>query len=390
MLLITLFASVARADSGGGSLTVSFIDVGQGDAILLQDSRGCNILIDGGEPSKGSTVVAYLRAAGVSKLDAMVVSHVDSDHYGGLTSVLQTSDISVTQVYYNGYGDSTSSTWNAFDAAVVAKGLTLTLASYPATYTWCSTVAQVLNPSPLVPYTNDNDASVVLLAQHGQTRYLFTGDISSEIDATVIARTTALPIDILKVSHHGSQYATSDAFLARAMPKTAVISVGPNSYGHPATETLTRLGAIGAQILRTDLSGAIVLHDTAALLTAFAYLPVAAAPAALTPDLHIAGLSGLSTPEVVTITNAGLAAVAMTGWKLFSVVGAQTYAFPAGFALSPGASVRIESYTFASNNPPAALLWTTAAIWNNEGDKAELRDPLDHVVSSACYGNACP
>jgi competence protein ComEC len=388
-LLIAVFTAIAQTNGSGGLLTVSFIDVGQGDAILLHDTAGCNILIDGGASSTGAAVVAYLRATDVRNLDAMFVSHADSDHYGGLTTVLQTSDISVTQVYYNGYGDSTSHTWNAFEAAVVAKGLTFTVAAYPDTYTWCWTTAQVLNPSPLITYTNDNDASIVLLAQHGRTRYLFTGDMTSNIDAAVIARTSALPIDTLKVSHHGSQYATSSAFLALAMPKTAVISVGPNTYGHPTTETLTRLGAIGAQVLRTDMSGTIVLHDISQL-TSFAYLPVIAAPTVPTPNLRIVALSGLSDPEVVTITNAGLVSMAMTGWKLVSVVGPQTYLFPADLMLAPGATVRIESYTLASNNPPGTLLWSTNPIWNNDGDKAELRNPLDSVVSNACYGNACP
>jgi hypothetical protein len=147
------------------------------------------------------------------------------------------------------------------------------------TYTWCAIHAQVLNPNPLEPYDNDNDASVVLLAQHDATRYLFTGDISSDVDVSVIQRTTLLPIDVLKVSHHGSAYASSAAFLSLTHPRSAVISVGPNSYGHPAAETLTRLGNIGALTLRTDLSGTITLHDSVSY-THFAYLPIIAAPPA--------------------------------------------------------------------------------------------------------------
>jgi beta-lactamase superfamily II metal-dependent hydrolase len=290
LLLSATATATATASAGGTGLTVSFIDVGQGDAALLHDSAGCNVLIDGGKPSAGPVVVAYLRAQGVSRLDTMVATHADSDHIGGLINVLQAGDISVTQVLYNGYTD-TSTTWSTFAGAVVSKGLTLTVAAWPATYTWCATQAQVLNPSPSVPFNNDNDASVVIMAQHGHTRYLFTGDISSNVDTAVISRMVTPPaapppIDVLKVSHHGSAYATSPTFLSLARPKVAVISVGPNSYGHPATETLQRLGSIGALVYRTDLSGTITLGDTADYSYS-AYLPVIASPPAPMPGYNV-------------------------------------------------------------------------------------------------------
>jgi beta-lactamase superfamily II metal-dependent hydrolase len=283
---MSLFLLVATDVTGGAGFTVSFIDVGQGDAALLHDPAGCNVLIDGGRPSAGPTVVSYLNTQGVSQIDAMIATHADSDHIGGLIDVLQAGDISVTQVLYNGRGDASSSTWNSFVGAVVAKGLTLTVAHWPMTYTWCAIQAQVLNPSPLEPYDNDNDASVVLLAQHDATRYLFTGDISSDVDVSIIQRTTLLPIDVLKVSHHGSAYASSAAFLSLTHPRSAVISVGPNSYGHPAAETLTRLTSIGALTLRTDLSGTITLHDSVSY-THFAYLPVIAAPTTPMPGYNV-------------------------------------------------------------------------------------------------------
>jgi competence protein ComEC len=286
LFALALFLLITRGISGGTGFAVSFIDVGQGDAALLHDPAGCNVLIDGGKPSAGPTVVSFLHAQGVNQINAMVATHADSDHIGGLIDVLQTNSISVTQVLYNGRGDAGSSTWNSFVNAIVAKGLTLTVAHWPLTYTWCTIQAQVLNPSPLEPFDNDNDMSVVLLAQHGATRYLFTGDISSDVDVSITQRTTALPIDVLKVSHHGSAYASSAAFLALAHPRVAVISVGPNAYGHPAPETLARLSNIGAQIKRTDLSGTITLHDSASF-THSVYLPIVAAPPAPMPGHNV-------------------------------------------------------------------------------------------------------
>jgi competence protein ComEC len=107
-------------------------------------------------------------------------------------------------------------------------------------------------------------------------------------------------------------------------------------------------------------------------------------------ELHITASSGTTAPEYVVIQNTGSGAQDMTGWRLVSVVGPQTFNFPAGYVLSPGSSVRIESYTGAVNNPPAVLLWSTGAIWGNSGDKAVLYNAANAAVDSLCYGNACP
>ena len=274
-LALLLEVPAASAEVRNSTLRVSFIDVGQGDSALLQDDAGCNILIDGGAPSKGQVVLSYLRAQGVHRLDAMVATHADSDHYGGLTAVLTAMDISTTQVLYNGIRAISSTTWTTFEKAVISKGLTLTVAGWPASYRWCATTVQTLNPDPTLNYSEDNSASVVFLVRYGQTRYLFTGDLPDTAEAAMLARAGAgsWPVDVLKVAHHGSKYATTAAFLATVMPKVAVISVGPNSYGHPAQETLDRLAAIGALVYRTDLSGTIMLSATITYSYTL-YLPV--------------------------------------------------------------------------------------------------------------------
>ena len=109
--------------------------------------------------------------------------------------------------------------------------------------------------------------------------------------------------------------------------------------------------------------------------------------------LVIDQLSGTSAPEFVIIRNTDGFAQNLTGWKLVSVNGAvdeQTFNFPGGFVLAANATVRIESYTNASNNPPGVLFWNNLANWNNNGDKAELRRPDGVVVDTDCYGNRCP
>ena len=108
------------------------------------------------------------------------------------------------------------------------------------------------------------------------------------------------------------------------------------------------------------------------------------------PNVKIMLLSGTTTPEYIQIQNAGSRPQDMSGWYLESVAGPQLFNFPAGFSLESGASVRVESFTGAVNNPPQALLWSTDAIWRNAGDKAILRNQAGVAVSAECYGDACP
>jgi eukaryotic-like serine/threonine-protein kinase len=119
--------------------------------------------------------------------------------------------------------------------------------------------------------------------------------------------------------------------------------------------------------------------------------PVVSAPTVVPQAaVQITLLSSGTTPEYILLQNQGAAPQDMSGWYIESTVGPQTFNFPIGYALAPGASVRIESYTGAKNDPPQALLWSPDAIWNNAGDKAILRDAVGKTISSKCYGNQCP
>jgi competence protein ComEC len=251
---------------------VAFINVGQGDSALLTDGAGFDVLIDGGLRAAGPTVVAYLRQQGVTDVDVMVASHADADHVGGLIDVLALNDIPVKAVVYNGYAGSTI-TWSDFAAAVANEGLVLTPAAFPGTFQWGGMTVQVLNPVAGLSNPEQNKASVVLRVQNGTQRFLFPGDIDSTVEATVVARGTPVAADVLKVPHHGSAYGSSAAFLAAVHPHDAVISVGDNSYGHPAPETLARLAASGATLWRTDVDGTVVF-TTSFEARFFIFLPL--------------------------------------------------------------------------------------------------------------------
>lgn len=258
LLLLTVFSATRAKTAPDGSLQVSYIDVGQGDSALLQDSNGFDVLIDGGVVSAGPTVVAYLKQKGADHLEVLVASHPDSDHIGGLISVLQDSSITVDALVYNGY-PGTSQTWNDFLAAASSRGLTPTPAQFPLDLTWGDLQAHVLNPAAGLSNPPTNKASLVIRIDHSNVRFLFTGDIDSTIEATVIARQTPVEAQMLKVAHHGSNTGSSSSFLSAVLPQDAIISVGENSYGHPGENTLQRLANTQAQVWRTDLYGTILV-----------------------------------------------------------------------------------------------------------------------------------
>ncbi len=237
-------------------LEVSFIQVGEGDAILVRDTNNFDVLIDGGKVSAGTDVLTFMQQEGVDDLEYMVATHADRDHIGGLIRVLEDGSIPVEQVLYNGYPGNTT-TWSDFTNAVFTSGITLTVAQAPMTYTWGTSKAWVLNPPPGLSSPDQNDVSLVIAMQHSSNRFLFTGDIPSQIENKLIQQRISLSADVLKVAHHGSKHSSSLAFLEAVSPQDAVISVGPNSYGHPTSEVVTRLEAVGSLIWYTSLNGTV-------------------------------------------------------------------------------------------------------------------------------------
>ena len=419
LLLLAFFYHQASSDA---LQTTTFINVGQGDSALVSDGSGFEVLIDGGKPDAGDRVVNYLHQMGINELEIVVASHADSDHIGGLVTVLQATDIQIDQVVYNGYPGDTA-TWMSFTDAVAARGLTLTQLQFPTELTWGNMQVYVLNPAGGLDHPETNDASLVLRIDSGSVNYLFTGDINSTIEATVVARGTPVASDILKVAHHGSASSSSAQFLAAADPQQAVISVGDNPYGHPSADTLSRLTAQGAVIWRTDQSGNILVSndgagyaittqipDTGAYTLYLPQLwrPAAEQPPVPTPDptnppeptsqptqvppptigrLAITGVfadgTGSSEPdEYVEFRNDDTAAIQLEGWTLRDN-GNHIFTFPA-LLIQPAQVCRV--YTNQDHPETCGLSYGSAtAIWNNGGDCAILKDPTDSEISRLCY-----
>lgn len=248
-MLLLLAAAAAWADP----LVVDFLDVGQGDAILVR-TPVMTVLVDAGE--LGDQLVAQLRAAGVTHLDLVVATHPHADHIGGLDEVL--AAFRVDRYVDNGLVHGTAAYRRVMDgirgqgiAHEPARAGAIIELSDDAWFT-------VLFPTgdPLVGTRSDlNSNSVVLRLDHGEVSFLLTGDAEADTEAALLALGLD-PVDVLKVAHHGSSHSTGDLFLATVAPEYAVISSGAgNSYGHPDPETLARLGGLGAHVFRTDLSG---------------------------------------------------------------------------------------------------------------------------------------
>jgi len=242
-----------------GSLSVSFIDVGQGDGVLVQ-AGGTSHLIDAGNTEEGPNVVDFLRSRGVQSLDGIVVSNPDADHIGGFLDVLDA--FPVETVYISGDEKGTL-TYNSFLRGVRAEGAKVQIVRTGYLMDWGGVRVDVIGPPTdaeggLFSETNDN--SVALLLTYGSARILLAGDAEANEEEYMASGAYTGPLSLLKVTHHGSSTSSTPLFLNRFPPKVAVIQVGAdNSYGHPTPETLDRLRRTGARVFRNDEHGDVIV-----------------------------------------------------------------------------------------------------------------------------------
>lgn len=235
------------------ALQVHFIDVGQGDATLI-DIGAMEVLIDGGDNKAGKTVVSYLRPYVDGKLEYIIGTHSDADHIGGLDDVLAAYDVG--EVIDSGRSASSATYKDYYNAAHNEPGCTFSLDENRTIVLAPGAVLSIIETGD--SWTNANDSSVVCQLVYRNTSVLFTGDMSETVEQQNLSLFS--DIDVLKVGHHGSATSSSAAFLSVVKPEYAVASykVG-NTYHHPTASALQRLMACGATVFGTGKSGTIVM-----------------------------------------------------------------------------------------------------------------------------------
>ncbi|MEO3947855.1 ComEC/Rec2 family competence protein [Gorillibacterium sp. CAU 1737] len=279
--------------------TVSFLDIGQGDSILVTTPAGRHLLIDGGgaltikrageewkqrrdpyEVGK-KTLVPLLKKRGIGILDAVFVTHLDEDHIGGLMAVVE--QLTVRKLVFNGTLKNSPMAERLFRTAE-ERGIPLYQAGEGSRYRPDDDTELVFlgPPAPtgeLKLAAEQNEVSLVFLLKLYNRTFLFTGDMGQITERELIANRNVLPtggypIDVLKVAHHGSKHSTGIGWLSYWQPRFAVISVGKsNLYGHPSADTLTRLNEAEASVLRTDERGEVRFRVTREALHVETRLP---------------------------------------------------------------------------------------------------------------------
>ena len=262
LIVVSALTSLGSA-APQGNLRITTLDVGQGDAILVEVS-GRRMLIDGGpDPARLSTELDRVIPAWDRRIDLLVASHPHEDHLAGLPKLLDRYRIAAVAGSEERGGGPAASSWREILASSriayhqVFTGDKFQLGAARLRVLWPDKSYLSLPPG------NDgralNDRSIVLRLDVPGFSALFTGDIESDIDARII-RNLSAPVDFLKTPHHGSKGSSSRALLNLLDPRVSVVSVGAkNTYGHPAAETLQRLGERGAVVERTDLNGTVTI-----------------------------------------------------------------------------------------------------------------------------------
>ncbi|WP_338864243.1 ComEC/Rec2 family competence protein [Myxococcus stipitatus] len=302
----------------GQPLTVHFFDVGQGDAALIISPTGKTVLIDGGPPEARERLAARLKSLVKGPLDLVILTHPHLDHLGGLITALRA--VGTRRFMDPGFNHPSDAYRDLLDFVGDNVGQVMTPEPGPSSANGLLTIGlgegvslTVFWPRmPKEPFlvgtrSDANSNSIVARLTYGSTAFLLVGDAEPDTEAALLQRSLNLTTTVLKVAHHGGRHSSTAAFLAAAKPQAAVISVGAkNDYGHPAPETLSRLGDVGAHVLRTDQEGEVVAASDGQSVTlrthggtgALLVLPGDVDPSPVTSSRAVAPVrSGATSPQ---------------------------------------------------------------------------------------------
>lgn len=246
-----------------GPVTVTMLDVGQGDCLVIQKGSSA-VLVDGGSTTVKHVgkyrIVPYLKYMGIRRISGIVLSHPDQDHMNGLQELLEMRE---SGEYFPDIGKLTvpswmeeNADWSALRDLFLRQNISVVYAEKGDVFRFGGAQMRILHPEGETAGENSNAGSLTFMLETGGFSMLFTGDLEGEGEKSVLKE--EISCDVLKVAHHGSASATTAAFLQKAAPGLGLISCGANNrYGHPAPQTLKRLEESGALVLCTTESGAV-------------------------------------------------------------------------------------------------------------------------------------
>ena len=269
-LVLALGASAGAglsADAGAAASTakIVFVDVGQGDAVVMK--IGSKIVVSDAGEFELENVNAALQALGAKRIDVAILSHPHADHVANFIDLFAQWQVKKAVLSRSSYWQGTK-TNRAVMAAIADEGLTPTYVQAGQRFRWGGASWRILNP-PQGQFTGGSgdaaNSSVAYLLQVNGAEALFTGDIEEKVSRDLLSRLPTLEgrLEVFLVTHHGSKYASPKELLDLTRPRFAVLSVGSNSYGHPTPETISRLKAVPATIWCTDVNGSVTARISA-------------------------------------------------------------------------------------------------------------------------------
>ena len=236
------------------NLIIHFVDVGQGDCILISKNNE-HVLIDAGNNEDGPLLVEYFKELGIKKFKFVIATHAHEDHIGGIDNVINNFELGH---YYMPDVITTTKTFEDVLDALLAKKKAFETPNIGDKFKLSDTEFEVLYLGS--DKSDLNNTSIVLKLTYKNTTYLFMGDATDKVEKILINEGKDLESDVLKVGHHGSQYSSTAAFLKQVSPRYAVIQVGQdNDYDHPKQITIDKLEKLKTLTYRTDKHGTIIL-----------------------------------------------------------------------------------------------------------------------------------
>ncbi|HAJ33881.1 MAG TPA: DNA internalization-related competence protein ComEC/Rec2 [Candidatus Atribacteria bacterium] len=267
VLSITLLIIIVQIFYPADNLKVNFINVGEGDCILIEAPNKINILIDGGGTPQSDfdvgskIVIPYLRRKGINKIDLLILTHPHLDHLEGLLPILRR--LKVDAVLDSGFICDVSE-YREFISTIKEKNIPYYQTKSGDNYIFSKNMEMlILNPPHTSNLDNDSDFnnhSIVVKLYYKNSNFLFTGDIEREAEKRLLVWQNRLNSDVLKLGHHGSSTSTTLEFLDKVDPVIAVITVGKNNFGHPSQKVIERLEDKNIKIYRTDENGTVIIR----------------------------------------------------------------------------------------------------------------------------------